>query len=596
MMDTFHPDHLKPGDMVGPWRIVESLGSGNFGHAFLAERAGELFTLKMAVRPAPELPQETPEKARDEGEVDSRMRHEGAILMANASHPGLPRLRAVDRWPHPTRGYLFIVTDHVPGELFHAWRERIQPSAAQLTDFFIEVVRAVGQLHAQGILIRDFKSDHVIVHSQDHKPVIVDLGSAWLPGGSTLTVGLAPGTPHVLPPECITFIREGSWKQGARFEASQAGDLYQLGVFMYEALTEGWPFDPRLTKEELLAAIENVMPRPPHRINPEVPASLSRIVMRLLEKQPEARYESAEALLQALWEANKERSTGAWKVPLRLPPEGPAPVTQEEVEERRLLKQEAMSRAQEAREQKAEELSREQALEQLSILTQGIEEQLLLAEEKAARRKKWWRRIALGVGMLLLVLVLCIAGWVWFAPATNVPAASEKGSLPVFTLTHSRPVKALAAWLCATFSVGCPAAQIRPLPEDCPREAVESMTELNIDLNRRNEFQAILDINQPGTAQEKGVYQSGKIVGRVVPEIGRPESQLPGGTLLYGQIWTEGLTKYGKEAVYLRYTEALLPDGRRVPVCLVLGYTEAGVRQKENLMREETIEAVDYWP
>ena len=55
--DTFHPDHLKPGDMVGPWRIVESLGSGNFGHAFKAEREGAFFTLKMALRPAPELPQ-----------------------------------------------------------------------------------------------------------------------------------------------------------------------------------------------------------------------------------------------------------------------------------------------------------------------------------------------------------------------------------------------------------------------------------------------------------------------------------------------------------------------------------------------------------
>ena len=39
-MDAFHPDHLKPGDMVGPWKIVESLGSGNFGHTFKVEREG----------------------------------------------------------------------------------------------------------------------------------------------------------------------------------------------------------------------------------------------------------------------------------------------------------------------------------------------------------------------------------------------------------------------------------------------------------------------------------------------------------------------------------------------------------------------------
>ncbi|HEX8706547.1 MAG TPA: serine/threonine protein kinase, partial [Myxococcaceae bacterium] len=114
--EAFHPDHLKPGDMVGPWRIVESLGSGNFGHVFKVERDGAFFTLKMAVRPAPELPQETAEKTLEERQVDGRMRHEGAILMANASVPGLPHLRAMDRWPHPTRGYLYIVTDFVLGE------------------------------------------------------------------------------------------------------------------------------------------------------------------------------------------------------------------------------------------------------------------------------------------------------------------------------------------------------------------------------------------------------------------------------------------------------------------------------------------------
>ena len=155
-------------------------------------------------------------------------------------------------------------------------------------------------------------------------------------------------------PECIAFIREGAWRQGARFDADVTGDLYQVGVFMYEALADGWPFNPRLTQDELLVAIENVVPRAPHRINPEVPESLSRIALKLLEKRPEDRYPSAEALLQALWEAAKERSKPAWKVPLELPPEGPAPVTQEEVEERRLQEQEAERRAQEAPEEPAE--------------------------------------------------------------------------------------------------------------------------------------------------------------------------------------------------------------------------------------------------
>ena len=181
--DAFHPDHLKPGNMVGPWRIVESLGTGNFGHTFLVELDGELFTLKMAVRPAAELSQETldAEDSLEKWQVDGRMCHEGAVLLANIRHPGLPHLRAVGRWPHFRRGYFFIVTDHVPGEPFHRWRERNRPGASQLVDLFIDVVRGVARLHDRGVFIRDFKSEHVIIGSEDSKPVVVDLGSAWLP-------------------------------------------------------------------------------------------------------------------------------------------------------------------------------------------------------------------------------------------------------------------------------------------------------------------------------------------------------------------------------------------------------------------------------
>ncbi|WP_224364958.1 serine/threonine protein kinase [Hyalangium versicolor] len=598
MTEAFHPDQLKPGDMVGPWQIVESLGSGSFGHAFKAELEGEFFTLKMAVRPPPELSEATPEKLREEGQVDGRMRHEGAVLLANTSVDGLPHLRGIGRWPHPKKGYLYIVTDFVPGEPFHDWREHARPTAAQLVDVFIAVVRVVAALHAHGILIRDFKSEHVIV-PEGGRPTLVDLGSAWLPGGSTLTVGLAPGTPHALPPECVAFLREGTWKEGARFDATVAGDLYQVGIFMYEALTEGWPFDARLPDKQLLTAIQTVVPRAPHRLNPAVPESLSRIVLRLLEKRPEDRYESAEVLLQALWEANKERSTQTWKMPLAMPPEGPMPMTQGEEEERRLHQQETERRAQEAQKQKAQELSMAQTLEQFSTAVQQMEADLRIQDEKADRRKQRWRRIALGTGSLLLLLLFWVALQVWRTPVPPLPAASAKGNSLVSTLSNSRPVRATAAWLCATFSVGCTAAQVRPLPEDCPAEAVRNMEEM--DLFNRGGYSVIVDINQPGEQPQEGTYRPGRIISKVVKYPSR--GPLPDGTLLYGQLWTEGLKKEGREVVLGRYNEALLPDGRRFLVCFVLGdqygltIKNEGSKPGEALLpRELSALPVRYWP
>ncbi len=589
--DAFHPDHLKPGDMMGPWRIVEPLGSGNFGRVFKVEREGNFFTLKMAVRPAPEHFQDTPQKEVEERQVDARLRHEGAILLANVSHSGLPRLRGIGRWPHPLRGYLYLALDYVPGESFHTWRQRTRPNAAQLVDLFIEVVRVMARLHRHGILIRDFKAEHVIVNPEDNRPMLVDLGSAYLPGGSTLTVGLAPMTPHTLPPECVAFIRDEAWKQGSRFEANQAGDLYQFGVFMYEALTECWPFDPRLTADELLTAIATAVPRAPHRLNPEVPESLSRIALRLLEKRPEDRYESAKALLQALWDAAKERSKKSWKVTMRLPAEGPAPLTQDEVEERRLQKQELERKVQQAQQQKQEQLSREQSLEQnLSLLTEAIEEQELANEERAARRKKWGLRVALVVSPLVLVLALFAAGSVWLSEASTSTADSEKGSPLVSTLRNALPVRIAAAWLCTTFTMGCAAAPLRPLPGDCPPEAVRAMEEMNVLDNDSYKgfayYRLVIDIQQapagPDDEMQLGSFRSGKVVGRVWEYGGalQPHGSLPVGTLLYGELWTEGITKYGQAAIVGHYSEALLPDGRRFPVCIVLGADGTGLMGK----------------
>jgi serine/threonine protein kinase len=577
--ETFHPDQLQPGQSVGPWRILESLGSGGFGRTFKVECEGAQFSLKIALRPASE-----------DKEVEGRASHEAAALMANSSHPNLPRLYAVGRWPHPSAGYIYFVTEYVEGETFNDWRARSRPTAAQLVDIFLAVVLAVMELHRRKLLHRDLTGSNIVIRKGDHKPFFIDLGSVWLPGSSTLTEKLPPSMVHTLPPECVAFLRRSANEQGEHFDAGVAGDLYQLGVFMFEALTEHHPFDPKkLPAAELFAAIETLVPRPPHYLNPEVPESLSHIVMRLLEKRPEDRHPSAEALHKALWEAAKERKSRTWKMPLVLPESGPPPVTQQEQEERKARQQASERRAQEALKQEAEARSDKQALEQIYAAAKEFEAELVTLEQEQARRRKRRWGVAVGVGMLLLGIVLS---------SLTFPAASEKGSLLVSTLSNSRPVRAVAAWLCVTFSVGCAATPIRPLPEDCPPEAVRSMREMKLFPGA---FLAIIDINQPGNEDQVGIYQAGPIVSRVVTE-GLP-SPLPEGTLLYGQLWTEGLTKWGRAAVYGRYTEALLPDGRRIPVCFTPNDRTGLTAKDENskpgqtrLRRMWSVLATELWP
>jgi serine/threonine-protein kinase len=301
-----------PGSEVGPWRVVGSLGAGGFGRVFKVERGGRSYALKMALRPA------GPHAAEEE-DVDGRLSHEASALLACAPHPNLPRVHAVDRWPAPPDGYLFFVTDYIDGETFHEWRWRVKPTAAHLLSVFTEVVRVVGDLHRRGLHHRDLKGDNLLLRREDERPFLIDLGTVRMPGATKLTVGVAPASPHLLPPECVAFLREGTWQRGAYFDAGIPGDLYALGALLYEALTDGYAFDPKLPYDRLLPAIETVTPRAPHEVNPKVPRALGDVAMRLLAKHPEDRYPSTEALLQALWDVAKEKRQPAWRVSLDRP-------------------------------------------------------------------------------------------------------------------------------------------------------------------------------------------------------------------------------------------------------------------------------------
>nr|WP_225937902.1 protein kinase [Myxococcus sp. RHSTA-1-4] len=305
---------MVPDSEVGPWRVVASLGAGGFGRVFKVERGGRFYSLKMALRPA------GPHAAEEE-DVNGRLAHEVAALLACAPHPNLPRLHAVDRWPEPPDGYLYFVTDYIDGETFHEWRWRVKPTAAHLLSVFTEVVRVVADLHRRGMHHRDLKGDNLLIRREDERPFLIDLGTVRVPGATALTVGVAPASPHLLPPECVAFLREGAWQRGAYFDAGVPGDLYALGALLYEALTDGYAFDPKLPYDRLLPAIETVTPRAPHVVNPKVPRALGDVAMRLLAKHPDDRYPNTEALLQALWDVAKEKRQPAWRVSLDRPPE-----------------------------------------------------------------------------------------------------------------------------------------------------------------------------------------------------------------------------------------------------------------------------------
>jgi serine/threonine-protein kinase len=117
-------------------------------------------------------------------------------------------------------------------------------------------------------------------------------------------------------------------------------------------------------------------------------------------------------------------------------------------------------------------------------------------------------------------------------------------------------------------------------------------------------MRAHVDVNQPGYLGDPGTYREGPLTSLLTYV---PGGELPVGTLLRGRLWAQpGIYTDSippDEAVIVRYTEARFPDGREVPVCIVLGGPDGRVPKHKGstdetvvLARELPVSVVDRWP
>ncbi len=608
--DIPHPDRLAPGDFVGPWKILEVLGAGGLGRVFKVESADKVYALKMAVR----LPGE---KMPGEEDVDGWCMREATAMMGRSPHPNIPRVFQVGRWPDPESGFLFVVMEYVDGLRFTDWRYETHPSAARLVDVMLPLVRTVADLHKAGIEHRDLNAQNVLIRKDDGRPFLLDFGSASLPGARTLTQGIPPVNLSVVPPEAFEHARLNG--EDARFRGGPSADLYALGVLMYQALADGYPFNPELPPERLLAAITLRMPRAPHWVNPKAPKRLSAITMRLLSKRPEDRFDSAETLYKSLWEANKERTSREWKVPLDLPESGPAPVTDEEMQERK-LDDERTRRAVEAR--KAEGDAAPVGKDSMAAPPAGEGfarmNTVPVRHTKSIRTWAHVRRPLLKVATAcaLVASLVALASWwstnrpdtrpsvaphastqpvqagpgqevapPWMPPEAKTVAAAPEAAFNPTTIASramlsedSAPVKtpttlpsttlravrkAVGVATTCTLLTGCPGAQVRPAPpaEACPEGAVETMEKWDIAPGEKHLATFDPWVNAHYIEVSEGwntVYITG----------GQFED-MPGAAALSGRLI------FG-ERVFGRLTQAQTPDGKTFPVCFELDDEEGG--------------------
>jgi serine/threonine-protein kinase len=505
---------LPPGTRIGGDVVEGVLGLGSFATVYRVrgpkghESALKLVPLEEGKRA---------ERARREVELGTRLHHPNLVC-----HLGW------GRWPEDNPRFLWMKLRLVRGPTLEQWGRESGRTVGEVVDKALEVARGLAVAHDARVVHRDVKEDNILVDERTGQAVLVDFGAGYHEGDATLTQGVFPKGSHLYrAPETWAFLRQHEGVEGAHFRAGPSGDLYALGVVLYQLLTGRAPF--RLTAEGGVdvEAVLHEAPLPPHLVNPRVPQEVGAVCLRLLAKKPEARYPSAVALHEALEEV-KARSDDTWRAPLH-------------------------------------------------------------GETPPAAREPWTRgaRVLAGssVGLALALGVWWLTSGQEVAPQGPPPesawTATRKDGDPVKQQQTNAPpaeaplldLESLLRKLCLGLSGGAlqacmaahspvPPERPAPPPQDCPAGAVETMTgTLGLPLGHTDTIEwsdvrgRAIPVREDSPAFVFGAW-----------ETSTGEVALPHKTRLSGRLY------FGEKRVYGRFTEARTPTGETYPVCLELTY------------------------
>src|SRR2546427_3110266 len=283
---------MNDADKALATRLSEALGSsytlegeiGRGGMGVVFNARDERLKRQVAIKVLP------PELAFRE-EIRLRFVRE-AETAARLSHPHIVPIHSVGESPD---GLVYFVMAYGEGESLGAkHRRRGRLPREESGRIMQEPADALGAAHAFGIIHRDVKPDNILLEGSRGRVVVTDFGIAKAlsstTGGATLTAtGVAIGTPHYMSPEQAAGDREIDGRS----------DIYSLGVVAYQMLAGELPFQAPTVPGILMKHITERAPLITDR-RPEVPEDLAACVMRSLEKDPEDRWPTADALRRAL--------------------------------------------------------------------------------------------------------------------------------------------------------------------------------------------------------------------------------------------------------------------------------------------------------
>jgi serine/threonine-protein kinase len=269
---------MKAGDAAGPFRLVEPVGAGAMAEVWLAVdgRSGQEVAIKLMRQAA------DPHHAR---ELEQRFLAEPRTARL-LQHPDIVSVLDVGR---TAAGQPWMALEWLTGQPLTLYCV----AARRLSDRVVlglgqRVASALGHAHQRGVIHRDIKPDNLMFDTATGQLKITDFGVARAEDTGATQTGMVLGTPAYMAPE-----------QLAGATASAAGDLYSLGVVLFELLTSRRPVEAS-SLGEWLRRISQEPATPLLSLRPDLSSDIAQVVDQLLERDPARRPALAEDVALAL--------------------------------------------------------------------------------------------------------------------------------------------------------------------------------------------------------------------------------------------------------------------------------------------------------
>ncbi len=267
-------------DKLLNFQILECLYSSNSLSVYRVEDEAQEDTLVLKVL----------NNASAEIDEIEQLRNEYEILRQIAGLEGVPTaLEIIDNDEQ-----IILVLSDFHGITLHQALAQNLLSLEQIVDVLTQCTSILDNLHHQHIIHKDIKPSNIIWNPESQKAQLIDFGLAVFFEHSLnnfYQFGSMDGSLCYMPPEQTGRVNR---------LVDYRSDYYSLGMTAYELVCQEKPYTSSADSDEILYAILAIEPTPPHRLKPDIPVTLSNIIMRLIAKDAEDRYQTNHGLLHDL--------------------------------------------------------------------------------------------------------------------------------------------------------------------------------------------------------------------------------------------------------------------------------------------------------